>query len=370
MVVDKNWVAGYPGRTGGPWNPATGSYRQQRMRTLVHEFGHVVHTAEQRGVQFFSWAKVNRETLGWAHWPDHSWPKLWRQVSNYATTNASEFTAEAFTAAVLYGDSAPVVAKLWIKHLDDALTGRAARRQPKRLQSPYERWKGTQTPQASRAAPRARPGSEGFRGQIKSADGVFTPDDVIGKIDTEEEFARILQERWNIDYKPGKSQLTATARADIVYMLEYYEQYYPASFRKQMIRRVEISKQDDNILGAYAPAEHDRTLIVGRQFTQDHAFKTIDYDAYGRQVRKGVYDNDFHCGGHGKKYGTDTGPTTVRQQRRATLNHELGHVFHEIATPGAHQLEKHWNNWAAGDEVLGGPRRRAGSHRQRGCPVA
>ena len=49
-------------------------------------------------------------------------PEDWmREVSEYATDNLHEFTAEAFTAVTMYGDDAPLVARLWIREVMDAV---------------------------------------------------------------------------------------------------------------------------------------------------------------------------------------------------------------------------------------------------------
>lgn len=74
----------------------------------------------------------HREALGrpeegrlWKTTRDGEWlyqPRsYWGEASDYAQTNIHEFTAESFTAVTLYGDDAPLIARLWVQELNKAL---------------------------------------------------------------------------------------------------------------------------------------------------------------------------------------------------------------------------------------------------------
>ena len=86
--------------------------------------------AEQR---FVKMVEDNREALGkpkngalWKQrpnsddWDYQPW-SWWGDVSRYAQTDIHEFTAESFTAVTLYGDDAPLVARLWVRELNKAI---------------------------------------------------------------------------------------------------------------------------------------------------------------------------------------------------------------------------------------------------------
>ena len=86
--------------------------------------------AEQR---FVKMVEANREALGkpkngalWKQrrgsddWDYQPW-SWWGDVSDYARTDIHEFTAESFTAVTLYGDDAPLVARLWVRELNKAI---------------------------------------------------------------------------------------------------------------------------------------------------------------------------------------------------------------------------------------------------------
>lgn len=79
--------------------------------------------------RFEKMLKANRKALGdgpqTARWPvgpnDEYLPwQWWGDVSRYATQDIHEFTAEAFTAVTLYGDDAPLIARLWVRELNKA----------------------------------------------------------------------------------------------------------------------------------------------------------------------------------------------------------------------------------------------------------
>lgn len=50
----------------------------------------------------------------------HPWSYA-EDVSVYASWNIHEFTAEAFTAVAMYGDDAPLIARLWMREINDAI---------------------------------------------------------------------------------------------------------------------------------------------------------------------------------------------------------------------------------------------------------
>ena len=133
MGDGKTMVGQIGARYGANWGIDTAHH--YRQSAIVHEFGHhVAFTAAKR----FRVEEMFRSGSGYA--PQHSgallrrWEAMvernrttlagetnWSLVSKYAATNIDEFSAESFTAVAFYGERAPLVARLWVKEMVEAV---------------------------------------------------------------------------------------------------------------------------------------------------------------------------------------------------------------------------------------------------------
>ena len=96
--------------------------REKLRSVLIHEIGHMVHNSRGAVLDTRPHA-INPLVAEWESWRDRSGGRRWevwaQEISDYATTDMAEATAEAFTVRELYGaEHLPVEAREWLEYLE------------------------------------------------------------------------------------------------------------------------------------------------------------------------------------------------------------------------------------------------------------